>query len=81
MEMFYRDMRATVISDALGGKSHQMRFKIDHPLCHYVRDYSHDDPSHFVMIEFSSSVDAQRADREVPALECRFSQPCNCTVY
>lgn len=66
MEMFYRDMRAAVIANAPGGKSRHMRFKIDHPLCHYVRDYSHDDPSHFVVIEFSSGVDAQQVDREVP---------------
>lgn len=66
MEMFYRDMRTAAVVDGPGGQGcRQMRFKIDHPLCHYGKDYSPADPSHFVIIEFSSSSDAQKAEREV----------------
>lgn len=60
MEMFFRDMRCA----ELDSQRRQLRFKIDHPLCHYGRDYSYDDPSHFVIIEFSSGLDAQRVAQE-----------------
>lgn len=61
MEMFFRDMRCA----ELDSPKRHLRFKIDHPLCHYRRDYAHDDPSHFVVIEFSSGLDAERVAQEV----------------
>lgn len=61
MEMFFRDMRCAT----LDLPRRQLRFKIDHPLCHYSRDYSHEDPSHFVVIQFSSGVDAERVTQKV----------------
>lgn len=61
MEMFFRDMRCAT----LDVPRRQLRFKIDHPLCHYSRDYSHEDPSHFVVIQFSSGLDAERVTQKV----------------
>lgn len=61
MEMFFRDMRCAVLDAA----QRQLRFKVDHPLCHYRKDYAHDDPSHFVVIELSSDLDALRVAQEV----------------
>ena len=46
MEMFFRDMRCA----ELDSPRRSLRFKIDHPLCHYRRDYSYDDPSHLSLI-------------------------------
>lgn len=61
MEMFFRDMRHA----ALDFTRRQLRFKIDHALCHYGGDYSHEDPSHFVVIIFSSGLDTARVSQEV----------------
>lgn len=65
MEMFYQDMRSARIDVS----ARQMRFKIDHPLCHYEKDYAHDNPSHFVIIDFSSRHDVNNANRLVNTLE------------
>lgn len=61
MEMFFRDMRRATLDLT----RRQLRFKIDHALCHYGGDYSHEDPSHFVVILFSSDLDAARVSQEV----------------
>ncbi|CAN0118601.1 unnamed protein product [Pylaiella littoralis] len=61
MEMFFRDMRRATLDLT----RRQLRFKIDHALCHYGGDYSHDDPSHFVVILFSSGLDAARVAQEI----------------
>lgn len=61
MEMFFRDMRCA----ALEHERRELRFKIDHPLCHYGKDYSFDDPSHFVVIRFSSDLDMESVKRQV----------------
>ncbi|CAM9158434.1 unnamed protein product [Ectocarpus sp. 12 AP-2014] len=64
MEMFFRDMR----SAALDSPRRELRFKIDHPLCHYTKDYYHNDPSHFVLIQFSSGLDAERVLEKIMPL-------------
>ncbi len=61
MEMFFRDMRCAGLDSA----RRQLRFKIDHPLCHYRKDYSHEDPRHFVVIQFSSGLDVERVKDKV----------------
>ncbi|CAB1108015.1 unnamed protein product [Ectocarpus sp. CCAP 1310/34] len=64
MEMFFRDMRSAVLDH----RRRELRFKIDHPLCHYTKDYSHNDPSHFVVIQFSSGLDADRVLEKIMPL-------------
>lgn len=61
MEMFFRDMRSATLECS----KRQLLFKIDHQLRHYSGDYSWDDPSHFVVIQFSSDLDARAVAREV----------------
>jgi len=61
MEMFFRDMRCA----GLDSPRRQLRFKIDHPLCHYRKEYSHEDPLHFVVIQFSSGLDVDRVKQKV----------------
>ncbi|CAM9388645.1 unnamed protein product, partial [Hapterophycus canaliculatus] len=64
MEMFFRDMRCATLE----APRRELRFKIDHPLCHYAKDYSYDDPSHFVAILFSSDSDTERVNQQVMPL-------------
>ncbi|CAM9927537.1 unnamed protein product, partial [Scytosiphon promiscuus] len=64
MEMFFRDMRCA----ALEPPRRELRFKIDHPLCHYGKDYSFSDPSHFVVIRFSSGLDTERVKQQIMPL-------------
>lgn len=62
MVMYFKDMTRISTSRA----SRKFRFKIDHLLHHYLRDYDPRDENHFVEIIFASGMDLDRVRSLAP---------------